>query len=421
MNSWSRVFLIALRLVIGWHFLYEGLHKVDSDTGAVTYSTAHYALQSSTDGLRAFFAGSEPPRREAALARVDAWHDSSKKAFAAQKQLDEEQKARLAGLRDEIKLAAIEAIEGRSAITDVVNFDWEQVHETVLKIAPEPQSERFSSVPYLQNSTGPLRGVFRGLVPDVDGLERLTVESARARIEGRHAQILAHYGRSGHPLTPEQQAGLASARDTIQASVQAILESPQFRARLEDYRQLRSRVASDARGTNGPFTRERLAADRAKLDASAAELLTYVNEPLSELAVQTRALLTPAQMAAGPLPAPKDPAAWIDTCVKVSLVSIGICLILGLFTPAAALAAAGQLAVFYLASPPWPGLPAASTGGHFLYVDRNLIELVAALVIASTASGRWAGLDYYLHRRFSSVIRRSRPARVQTREEALQI
>jgi hypothetical protein len=58
---------------------------------------------------------------------------------------------------------------------------------------------------------------------------------------------------------------------------------------------------------------------------------------------------------------------------------------LGLFTPYAAIAAAGQLAMFYFASPPWPGLPAASLGGHYMFVDRNLIELVAALVIAATS------------------------------------
>jgi hypothetical protein len=41
--------------------------------------------------------------------------------------------------------------------------------------------------------------------------------------------------------------------------------------------------------------------------------------------------------------------------------------------------------MFYLASPPWPGMPAASMGGHYLYVDRNVVELVAALAVAATA------------------------------------
>ena len=76
---------------------------------------------------------------------------------------------------------------------------------------------------------------------------------------------------------------------------------------------------------------------------------------------------------------------------------------LGLLTPWAAAAAAVQLAMFYFASPPWPGLPAATLAGHYLYIDRNLIELIAAGVIATTGTGRWAGLDAYLFQRHMKV------------------
>jgi uncharacterized membrane protein YphA (DoxX/SURF4 family) len=102
------------------------------------------------------------------------------------------------------------------------------------------------------------------------------------------------------------------------------------------------------------------------------------------------------QLAEGPLPRPGDPAGWVDRSIEWGLTAMGACLLLGLFTPIAGLAAAAQLAVFYLASPAWPGLPAATLGGHYLYIDRNLIEMVAALVIATAGTGRWAGLDAYI-------------------------
>ena len=35
-------------------------------------------------------------------------------------------------------------------------------------------------------------------------------------------------------------------------------------------------------------------------------------------------------------------------------------------------------------------------GGHYLYVDRNLIELLAACVIATSGTGKWVGVDAYL-------------------------
>ena len=44
--------------------------------------------------------------------------------------------------------------------------------------------------------------------------------------------------------------------------------------------------------------------------------------------------------------------------------------------------------------PPWPGLPPnPKAEGHYLIVSKNLVELIACLVIATTPSGHWIGLD----------------------------
>jgi len=397
-NPWSKAFLIALRIFVGWHFLYEGVYKVESDTGSTVYSTSRYAIQGATAKLRTFFEGTPPGglSRDAAFARADAWHDEIVRNFAAQKALGEDQKARLAALRDQVKLSAIAAARGEIDPRDVVNFDWTYVHAETLRIPPPPQVERFSSLGYLQSSAGPLRGFFRSMVPDMDGLARLTVAEAQAMIDRRHGEILNHYASAGTPFTVEQQARLAAVRDSIKVSVAEMLNSPAFQARLADYKQLRQRVSTDPGSLHAPFTKERLDADRKNLDLIAAEMLEMVNEPINELAVQTQAIATVAQLGAGPLPRPKDTALWVDTAIKLSLIAIGVCLMLGVFTPLAALAAAGQLAMFYFASPPFPGYPAASVGGHYLYVDRNLIEMAAAFVIATTGSGNWAGLDAYL-------------------------
>jgi uncharacterized membrane protein YphA (DoxX/SURF4 family) len=387
-NQWTRAALIALRIVVGWHFLYEGLWKTDSDTGSTAYTTARYTLQANTARLHDYFSQlpAEGWKPEPELAQVDAWYDGIVKGFAAYKQLDDAQKARLAVLRDKVKLAAIAAARGTADTADVANFDWAYVHEEVLKIAGEPEGERFSSLGYLQSSAGPFRPLFRSLVPDLAGFERLTVESVGARIDRRHAEIVEHFASAGKPLTPEQQKRLAGARDSIKASAVAIVSDPRFQSRLVDYKTLAERTARDQSRLDAPYSHERLAADRKKLDLIATEMLAIVNEPLSELAVQMHQIVTADQLGAGPLPRPNDPSLWVDRSIKVSLTGIGVCLLLGVFTRIAGLAAAAQLAVFYLASPPWPGLPAATLGGHYLYVDRNLIELAAALVIAATAA-----------------------------------
>ena len=50
--------------------------------------------------------------------------------------------------------------------------------------------------------------------------------------------------------------------------------------------------------------------------------------------------------------------------------------------------------MIYLSMPPWPGLPAnPKAEGHYFIVSKNLIELIACLVIATTPTGHWIGLD----------------------------
>jgi uncharacterized membrane protein YphA (DoxX/SURF4 family) len=350
MNRWGKGFLIALRVAVGWHFLYEGLWKIDSDTGATAYATSWYPLRSSLEHMR------DP----------DAWYDEVVKTFKARNEaLTEHQKGRLAELRDKIKVAG------------KVEFDWAYVKE-YLKIVAPPEGERFTSLSFLQQSN------LRWLVHDMDGLERLTLPSAEAALDRRAGEIAKHYG-----FTPEQRAKLDQARDAVKTAFAATWNAPDIQARLADYHSMRRRVQNVA-GSGAPFHRERVMADRKKLDDIAGELLTMVNEPGEELGYQAFAIATVAQMGKGPVPRAPTPVDWVDRSIQWALVAIGGCLILGLFTRYAAIAAALQLLVFYLASPPWPGLPGATMGGHYLYVDRNFIELIAAGAIAATAGGRHA-------------------------------
>ena len=92
----------------------------------------------------------------------------------------------------------------------------------------------------------------------------------------------------------------------------------------------------------------------------------------------------------------------------ISLIAIGFCMIAGFLTPIAAISAAGFLAMIYLSMPPWPGTPPNPRAeGHYLIVSKNLVELLACLVIATTPSGHWVGLDAL----FFGARRRRRLAR----------
>jgi len=79
----------------------------------------------------------------------------------------------------------------------------------------------------------------------------------------------------------------------------------------------------------------------------------------------------------------------IDSIVPYFDMLVGWCLLLGLFTPVAALAAAGFLGSVFLSQ--YPPLTGPTSSNY------QLIECMACLVLAATGAGRFAGLDFFLH------------------------
>jgi thiosulfate dehydrogenase (quinone) large subunit len=86
-------------------------------------------------------------------------------------------------------------------------------------------------------------------------------------------------------------------------------------------------------------------------------------------------------------------AGWIDLLVPIALALIGLSLVLGLFTQLGCLGAAGFLTMFYVSAIPTTGTPMAGAEGTYLFVNKNLIELAAVVVVLLFRTGRIAGLD----------------------------
>jgi uncharacterized membrane protein YphA (DoxX/SURF4 family) len=89
---------------------------------------------------------------------------------------------------------------------------------------------------------------------------------------------------------------------------------------------------------------------------------------------------------------PRDVA--IDTSVINPIIpyfdlAIGVCLILGLFTPVAALIAAAFLGSVFMSQFP----PTAGPGSTYYH----MVEAAACLVLASTGAGRFAGIDFIFY------------------------
>jgi thiosulfate dehydrogenase [quinone] large subunit len=98
------------------------------------------------------------------------------------------------------------------------------------------------------------------------------------------------------------------------------------------------------------------------------------------------------------LPADPDRLARVNQVTMWGLVAVGLGLVLGCFTRLASLGGILLILMFYLCNPPFVGyFYAVPTEGSYLVVNKNLVELVALVVVFLTRSGHVAGLDRIIH------------------------
>lgn len=84
---------------------------------------------------------------------------------------------------------------------------------------------------------------------------------------------------------------------------------------------------------------------------------------------------------------------WVDSLNVVALIVVGLTFILGVFEKKGAIVGIGLLAMYYLAHPPFPWLVQLNTEGNYWFVNKNLIELAACLVIYQLPTGDYFGLN----------------------------
>lgn len=95
-----------------------------------------------------------------------------------------------------------------------------------------------------------------------------------------------------------------------------------------------------------------------------------------------------------PNPPPLTGIEIINALTRWGLLAIGLGLLAGLFTRLWCILGAGFLLMTYLAAPPMPWWPTPpQQEGTYLFVNKNVVEMLALLLLATTYSGRWFGLD----------------------------
>lgn len=280
-----------------------------------------------------------------------------------------------------------------------VSIGWHFLTEGMAKVDPK-DGKQFNSEGYFRVATGPLAPYFRGMIPDVNGLDRLNRDQGGLPIglKGDWAKEIEdyanHYGFSNEQKT-EAEAVLARASE----SADLWFHIPENKFRVRKYMNDLRKVILTERDPEALESQRELAyKERQKLNTERKELLAILDGWSEKLHEDWSGLATAEQREQkGAYEAPWSQFDWLNWLTKWGLVVSGACLILGLFTPLAALYAAGFLALIYFSVPPWPGLPASPVAeGNYWIVNKNLVEMFACLALAATPSGLWVGLDSLL-------------------------
>ncbi|MGB5821051.1 MAG: DoxX family membrane protein [Saonia sp.] len=90
---------------------------------------------------------------------------------------------------------------------------------------------------------------------------------------------------------------------------------------------------------------------------------------------------------------------WADALNWLALIVVGATLLLGIFERMGALIGVFLLALYYLAHPAFPWLQQVNVEGSYWFVNKNLIELAACLVIYQFPTGHYFGLARILRKK----------------------
>lgn len=286
------------------------------------------------------------------------------------------------------------------------------------------KSDSWTSEPYLREASGPAAPLFRSIAGDrirdkLAVTDKKLPEPLAADWERYFDRFQSHY-----PLTDKQtelakvafekEKEKAVTRLTVDKKVVAFRPVPgapaprmaeltvqqQIKAYDDKLKEVR-RLESEELSSYGPSVFPRLQQAKAEANQIRSNLRAELTQQTALFKKTLQDVLTDEQKKLAPPTDPTRPPLtswslldWSDFMVKYGLLATGVCLILGLFTRTFCVVGAGLLLMFFLAMPPLPGLPENPRAeGHYLYINKNIIEMVALLVLATTRSGRWAGLD----------------------------
>jgi uncharacterized membrane protein YphA (DoxX/SURF4 family) len=323
-----------------------------------------------------------------------------------------------------------------------LSLGWHFLYEGVWKIK---NSEQFTAEPFLTGAKGPLAPLFFAMVYDIDGKQRLAIVEVEKDAEAKEAadpkddegeEAAASDGKKKKVVYADQLVERwtelkdrfldfyeprRNASDEAKEAYEALKEDAEALCKqrikaaksylndnLDDIEaylvKLKDFKTDPERSQRAPFQQEQRWEKMRELRAEAGGWIKGLEAQESSYKNALFDLLTDEQQARGAAFGGGNPFRWnriqlINFAVTYGLTAIGLCLMAGFFTRLAALGGAAFMFFVVLTTWSWPGVYPPDPGpvGHIMFIGKDFIEMLALLVVASTAVGRWGGLDYFVH------------------------
>jgi uncharacterized membrane protein YphA (DoxX/SURF4 family) len=330
------VFIVLLRIGIGWHFFYEGVHKFDPAAGF------------SSEGFLGIAKGP--------TADLYYWMLPD---------LDGIQRIEIAALKDE---------NGKEYKTFVVYENaWKEYFEEYLKAYPDVNKDEAQVIfnRYLES----LRAGAADTEKDVNAFLK-----SRERFRETRKTI-----RNTASFEQERRWNLMM----------------QYRREAAAWTQMLTEMGNGLQSDLGRLADPELAGQRGQIVTAPEKELIPLNKftdlqytiPKIEVTVPPKNEYTKSLDLSV-----KSRMELMDMAVMLGLSAIGLCMILGFCTRLACLGGAAFLVNVILTTFPVPGIypEIPSMIGNFMFVSKDVVELLALLVLVCIPSGRWGGLDYFL-------------------------
>ena len=415
------VLIVVLRLSIGWQFLYEGLWKYDTLDSPAPWSAEGYLKAAQGPFRDRFRAMTGDPDdlgwldHDQMTQRWAQWRTR----FTSHYQLDADQQKDLAKLIDPPTVVNAQPLAALPASVDPKNFPKDAAKKPVIsydaakkqlvvpgQLLPAELAALKSMVNVLDLGDGafgipgeegePARE--NGVLTKPDATElayfkailvlekRVNVLSYSQRLT---ALLKADPDRVGvewkNDPKPEFVMGTATADSPTDHNVR-YGEIQVYKDLIQEYETALAKAKVD-------YQLEHASRIGTKLAAQRAVVIGPVKALDAQLQEAARKLLKPSQYSLGAMPPESTPVLRASRQAMWGLLILGTLLLLGLGTRPAAIAGAVMLMSFYLVVPPWPGVPQPPGPEHSFVVNKNLIEALALIAIASLPTGSWFGLD----------------------------